>query len=444
MFKLQLAIFCYFISKIVALNCDYFNSQSSGYSCRLSINNAEGSDDFFNVTGKHITAKTDKEVISISRGSGQSKNIPSIICTQFTSLEHFHFPNGALEFIKTETFKQCKNLKVLNLNDNRIRELPVRVFEKNVNLNELRISNNQLKSLPDGAFKNLRQLKVLSLSNNSIFDFYSMIFRNQTNLMELNLASCELEAIRPKWLENLNNLQILSLFDNFITKIPRNLFATLANLKILNLAANKIDYFDSFAIANNSKLLKLYLNKNKLKKLQRIYFPSSLTTLDIGSNYFDDIHVESFKMLTNLQTLEMSFCNIRELKFKWFTDLKSLKSLGLAGNEIEELPSGIFKDLNLKHLNLDGNRLRTISTNSFNALDNLLQFYARKNEINSIDLSFFNLSRNLFFAWFDGNECIDENFSNFSKNLTNNLKKFKICFEAPTGEILRSFKNLIY
>lgn len=135
-----------------------------------------------------------------------------------------------------------------------------------------------------------------------------------------------------------------------------------------------------------------------MKKLPKIYFPSSLTTLDIGSNYnyFDDIHTESFKLLTNLQALDMSSCKTRELKSKWFLDLKSLRRLELSSNEIEELPSGIVKDVNdLKHLNFDRNHLLITAS-----LNSLMQFYVCNNRIDGIFLEIMRDSeRTLMILW---------------------------------------------
>lgn len=427
MLLLQVFVVSLVLSGITSLHCNYLSNRLSSYSCRLSIDNGDGKDDFYHVAGKHSPNKTNEDVIVLLRDSGTSRNIPSIICSTFSSLELIDFHQSNFETISAEALKKCKNLTVLNLSNNLIRELPIKVFERNVNLKELKLSSNQLSMLPERIFKFLRQLKVLSLRNNSFVDLPSTLFRSLTILKKLDLSSCEVEVIRPKWFETLENIEILS--HNSITRVPRNTFTSLKRLKSLNLGANKIEYFDSLAIANNTQLSSLSLNRNNMKKLPKIYFPSSLTTLDIGSNYFEDIHTESFKLLTNLQALDMSSCKIRELKSKWFSDLKSLRRLELSGNEIEELPSGIFKDLrNLKYLNLDRNYLRSIDGTSFGALDNLLQLYVRNNRIESIDKIFISKARSLFFAWFSGNSCIDKNFNNFVKNSMINLEEFQSCF----------------
>ncbi|XP_030631290.1 SLIT and NTRK-like family, member 3b [Chanos chanos] len=132
---------------------------------------------------------------------------------------------------------------------------------------------------------------------------------------------------------------------------------------------------------------KLYLQKNSLRKL---YFNSFLhlnnaVAINLGNNALQDIHVGAFNGLSslkrlylhenklevfkndtflgleNLEYLQADYNVIKRIDSGAFRNLHKLRVLILNDNLIPMLPSFLFRSVSLTHLDLRGNRLKTLS-----------------------------------------------------------------------------------
>lgn len=113
----------------------------------------------------------------------------------------------------------------------------------------------------------------------------------------------------------------------------------------------------------------------------------SMETIDIKNSLLSEISEDAFLDLENLQNLTLSNNKIQSLHSKIFIKLMNLKKINLSGNLLEVLPFGIFqKNTKLEEINFSDNRLRTIDSTILMEL------------------------KELSYARFDGNFCIDQSY----------------------------------
>ena len=111
-----------------------------------------------------------------------------------------------------ENFSNLVNLKLLDLNSNKLEELPEDIG-KLIQLKELYVMRNQLTKIPE-SFTELTQLKKLDILHNKL-------------------------KTLPENFGNLVSLETLDLFNNQLERIPESI-GTLANLKELDIRENPL------------------------------------------------------------------------------------------------------------------------------------------------------------------------------------------------------------
>lgn len=156
----------------------------------------------------------------------------------------------------TQYISLCKNLKKLNLNDNKIPFIEHlhklgELLEINLSFNLLwsidglwcpklwilKLDSNKIESL-DG-IDNLKCLVTLTLSHNKITSMKQIPYLAE--LKELDLSGNQISKI--EMMSNLPVIEDLNLSSNLITKINANELAPAKSLLYLNLAGNQIKVF---------------------------------------------------------------------------------------------------------------------------------------------------------------------------------------------------------
>lgn len=220
------------------------------------------------------------------------------------------------------------NLRMLDLRDNQIRQLPARL-EKLRGLRELLLDNNPLDSLPDEIDRRLPKLTRLSLRS--------------TRLSEL-----------PDSLVILVDLVELDLADNAFDEFPP-VVTRLRRLQRLDLSGNAIDKLPA-SIERLTQLSELALDRGELAELPPVIGKlAQLTVLKLAHNALTSLPAE-IGFLPQLQTLDLSGNLLRKLPAT-FGQLVTLRSLNLADNQLIELPPQIGQLLELAWLDLRNNLL---------------------------------------------------------------------------------------
>uniref|UniRef100_A0A8B9JDG9 Slit homolog 1a (Drosophila) n=1 Tax=Astyanax mexicanus TaxID=7994 RepID=A0A8B9JDG9_ASTMX len=287
----------------------------------------------------------------------------------------------------TGAFKTLTQLKKINLSNNKISEIEDGVFEGASSVNELHLTANQLDSVRSSMFKGLEGLRMLMLRNNRISCIHNSSFTG------------------------LYNVRLLSLYDNQLTTITPGAFDTLQTLSTLNLLANSFncdcrlawlgDWLRSRKIVTGNPRCQrpAFLKEIPLQDVALPDFrceegqedascmprpqcpsectcletvvrcsnkhlralpkgiPRNVTELYLDGNQFSMVPKElaAFKYL---QLVILSYNSLRCIPSLAFSGLRSLRLLSLHGNDISELPDGIFSDvMSLSHLAIGANPL---------------------------------------------------------------------------------------
>ncbi|XP_051034609.1 toll-like receptor 13 [Phodopus roborovskii] len=267
--------------------------------------------------------------------------------------------NSDLVHLNDSEFDALPSLQRLNLNKCQLSIISNKTWGSLQNLTILDLSHNKFKSFPDFAFSPLKGLKSLFLSRNPITELNNMAFSGLFSLKELNLAGC------------------------WIVTIDRYSFAQFPNLEVLDLGANNIRTLKHGTFRCLKKLQVLILSHNRLENLEPSAFSglTCLQHLDLVYNSLSYFHEHLFSGLEELQVLKLSFNKIkyettRTLKYPPFMKLKSLKLLGLEGqqNGIQVVPSNFFQGLSsLQELLLGKNPSVFLDHHQFDPLINLMK-----------------------------------------------------------------------
>ncbi|KAL4239434.1 hypothetical protein ACF0H5_000249 [Mactra antiquata] len=150
-------------------------------------------------------------------------------------LERRNFQNG--NWLVKLPMSVCfmSNLRVLNVEENQLNELPNN-FGDLISLEILELGQNMLHTLPD-SFGNLRSLRICTLSKNLI-NWLPSNFGELSSLEDLRLDNNELAEL-PESFCKLSSLKTLDLFSNRLTEIPSAL-QHLKNLVRLDMECNDI------------------------------------------------------------------------------------------------------------------------------------------------------------------------------------------------------------
>lgn len=381
-----------------------------------------------------------------------------------SSLEYLNLSGNLLQRLDETSFKDLHNLKELDLQRNIMFEID-NAFGSNPKLQRLNLAFNYLPCLTDF---HMTQLVVLNASYNFIEWFISRQDLNDTFQLEtLDLSNNKL--IFFPFLPSRSKLQNLYLSHNILrfyehfannntlqnsTKSVEfynlkrhvnnvtaqlwddNLHGDISSLDTLDLRGNQVDYFPDGFTKKMSTLSRLRMGINCLETLHLSseHFSGTLYELDISNNRLNQISVNdgSLAMLANLTYFNVSGNNLNELPFGLFSSLPrihsvdlsynnigiclpdetnvsmnniteclqwnnidSLRQLYLKGCYLETVPSSAFIGLSLTHLDLSDNPGIYVQ-DSLQSLSRTLQHLGLGNtQIKDIDLSHFQSLKSL-------------------------------------------------
>lgn len=224
------------------LSCVYNVNSNNDYGCDLTIINPNRLNNFQDISGVHISGKTDSDVVYANFNSASnSTNIPSIICAKFKNLENLGFDNDCVKEINDYYFTNCKNFKYLSFGGYTINKVYKNAFIENIQLQSLSFYRCELTDLPANVFPKLGN-----------------------NLTTIDLSYNKLKTVKPGWFQSLTNLETVSFYQNLIEEIPVNTFINCKSLKSVNMMFNKLKVLSSKSFYDIFKLDNFNFFENQL------------------------------------------------------------------------------------------------------------------------------------------------------------------------------------
>jgi len=270
-----------------------------------------------------------------------------------------------IEYVAPDTFRNAKNLQVLNLRQNDLTELSHDTFRTLGNLRIVDISYNLLRTLPDNLFTG-DDLERLDVSHNQLtkIPVHSLNNVAAMTLSELDLSHNIIGAIHSNDLSNKfrvsfslhfihmhashpsdgtvtitlssQRLAKLDLSHNRLVRLEDAAFATLPNLMSLDLSGNvELEVYGRVFIGLESSLLKLSLDNISLIQVPDLALPY-LRVLRLSNNGLPSIPTELAANLTSLRDLDVSHNDLTTVPLITHS-LENLRSFSLAGNPISSL-----------------------------------------------------------------------------------------------------------
>jgi Leucine-rich repeat (LRR) protein len=105
----------------------------------------------------------------------RSSNIPVLRNTFFTDafkkLEYIDLENNKIKTVEDRVFDKLVIAKYINLGKNEIETISSPIFSNNLELRNIFLNNNKIKSVIPDLFKNLNQLQILDFESNECASF---------------------------------------------------------------------------------------------------------------------------------------------------------------------------------------------------------------------------------------------------------------------------------
>ncbi|XP_030751815.1 toll-like receptor Tollo [Sitophilus oryzae] len=387
------------------------------------------------------------ELRSLDLADNNIWNVPQEMFCPLYSLTQLNLTKNKLQDIGSLGFsdwgkgplapgRACVNsLEILDLSENEVIALPDNGFSALRSLEELHLQDNAISTLGDRAFVGLNALKTLNISSNCLVAMPPELFQSSRELTHLYLQNNSLSVLAPGLLEGLDQLRVLDLSKNELTSrwVNRDTFAGLVRLVVLNLGHNQLSRIDvslfhdlytlqilnlehnhigaiaEGAFSELKNLHALTLTHNKLVRIESYHFTGmyALNQLLVDQNEIEHIHPRAFENVTNLQDLGLNGNMLGGVP-SGIGQLRFLKTLDLGKNHIDAVENSSFEGLDLLYgLRLVDNHIVNISRDAFSTLPSLQVLNLASNRIRYVEQSAFSSNPTLKAIRLDANELTD-------------------------------------
>ncbi|EXJ84564.1 hypothetical protein A1O3_05233 [Capronia epimyces CBS 606.96] len=275
---------------------------------------------------------------------------------EIDELEDHFFPDYTASELADDDEKSNMfgGLQLIDLYRNHLHQLPIgmRRLEK---LQTLNLSNNRLtKDAVDIACQ-IPQLRELMIGENLIDGALSFNGNHLKQLQVLDLHGNQIERLNGDGLSQLRSLKVLNVAGNKLTMLPWELLSTLP-LTELNISNNQLSGILFKGTSPLQRLRRLDASHNKLEGVSE----AELELPDLRSLVLDGNRISELPDLTRckeLQILGVAENQLNDIP-PTLVRLESLKSADFGHNNIRLINPGVASMKSLSSLNLAGNPLR--------------------------------------------------------------------------------------
>ncbi|XP_036406173.1 nephrocan-like [Megalops cyprinoides] len=379
-----------------------------------------------------------RDVRRLNLGYNHIKDLKSRDFSGLASLEEVILPSCGLEMVEAGAFRAQGNLKILELQKNKLRHFPRGLPHS---LETLKLANNRIQSLQEPAFEGLRRLRVLDLQNNLITNLRASTLsplvkleclyldgnnietvQGSLRLTRLNLLSMgnnRIPSLSSAFFTLLQSLATLRLPGNVLVRVPHDLPQALSSL---NLDRNQIRALRSRELGHLRHLVALSVSHNKLVSVDGSLRLPNLTVLEVSGNHLRTL---PSRLTSRLERLDCGQNSIQEVTFQQLSGMRQLRHLFLENNTIHHFEANALRNCmhltnlaleqnllaaipeglpeTLVRLDLKGNRIETIQERELMTLKRLQVLNLRNNKLSSLSLSALELLPRLRKVYLDGN-----------------------------------------
>ncbi|KAJ7393963.1 hypothetical protein OS493_003632 [Desmophyllum pertusum] len=229
-------------------------------------------------------------------------------------------------------------------------------------------------------------------------------FKNLTNLQYLLLQNTRLVYLTKNALQGLKQLKFLEITEQSKGrqfKILNGTFNDLSSLEYMTLRDNVNTYLASDVFKGLLSLRELILSRNYLSQISM-----EINNLEKTLSILDE---KSFRGSgSSLKFLDLRGNKLKTISKDTFQTFSSLRELYLSNNELSELPTGIFQDLtDLIKLDLFQNKITQLPGYIFDKLNKLETLDLSENEISELPQFIFKELKSLKTLYLNNNKITD-------------------------------------
>ncbi|KOB74762.1 Uncharacterized protein OBRU01_03850 [Operophtera brumata] len=250
------------------------------------------------------------------------------------------------------------SLRLLDLSNNNIVDLPAGVFHHTPQLKILAMTRNKRRlhlkagvisglsllnevpfivDLPAGVFHHTPRLHILAMTRNKRrLHLKAGVISGLSLLNELVLRSDDKLELDSRSLSDLPALQTLDLKDSAISELPADLFHNSTAIVSLLLENNNLSSLPETVFEGLEKLQTLVLSSNKLQKVTGKMFQSlvGLREIYLDENLIEVLPEYLFSTMSRLKSVSIANNRIRTVNGYCFQGAASVTTLDLSRNEL--------------------------------------------------------------------------------------------------------------
>ncbi|KAF2899975.1 hypothetical protein ILUMI_06211 [Ignelater luminosus] len=245
--------------------------------------------------------------------------------------------NNCLKSLPDHLFcNEMPYLHTLQLAYNQLHHLPS--IQRKVPIQELFLQNNSLSTLPENFFKCVLNIKVLNVSNNRLCELPYP--NNILSLEKLFItANCLTDITLDRLAPYMKNIKIFHAAYNNFTSLPDNCTSLWTEIEELILSGNKLLRLPE-NIGSLKHLAVLRVHSNLLQTCPTLSNLTSLRVLDLAHNQLDKINLATL-IPPNLKFLDLS-CNTKlhvdSQQFYTYRSQRPMSLVDVSGKNRTSLP----------------------------------------------------------------------------------------------------------
>ena len=224
-----------------------------------------------------------RSVQYLSLNYNKMKRVQADDFKELQRLIRLHLASTGIQGVAKGAFNSLSQLDRINLNGNKIRKLPRRIFQYCTNLRFIYVESNYLTELPD--LTGVRQLNELSLKRNRIKIVNGHSF-GVHKISKIDLSSNSIETFNFTGIK----YTVLDMAKNKIQKIQQGSLGPNPMIVGLILSGNNIEVLENDCFQGIHFITELHLQRNRLQQIEKGSFRNmSITKLLLFHNNLTDI-----------------------------------------------------------------------------------------------------------------------------------------------------------